>query len=207
VRHAESTEVVDLDRIDACVEEELEVRFRDLDGRTARLPLADPAARADVLARVVEWCQPALRATVRDLEEKGTEIASRDQPRWVEMRALLFEVGIAAALAALVAQPVGWLAAGLFALFRTPVRLRRLLDREAPIRLEPTRPFARLVEGTSAIDLRGATFDAGEWVDGKAVLSDGTTKIEIPLGARAGAFALFAALVTWCGTPDDRAAD
>lgn len=67
--------------------------------------------------------------------------------------------------------------------------------------------FPRLVKGNITISLEHARFDVAQWAAGRAVVSDGTSGLRIPVGRAAGAFLLFATLLQFCDTPDDRLVD
>ena len=200
---------VDLDSIVGIEEAGLELKVTDGAGHSAALALDSPAARADLLYRLAEWCAPALEPKIGELVSEGARLepATREAAR--ESWALALECGVAGALAWLSGQWFLWLAAGIYALIRAFARIRRIAAARAPIVFVPARgvAFGRLVQGNTTIPLDRATFDVGAWSEGRAVLSDGTRAIEIPIGVRPGAFLLFAAMMELCGTPDDRLVD
>ncbi|MBL8692589.1 MAG: hypothetical protein JNJ88_00675 [Planctomycetes bacterium] len=202
-------QVVDLATIASVEEREFVVHLRDDAGRAATLELSSPAARPDVLARVIEWCSPVIHRETDRVVAQGVEVRAPAPPVSRESTALFLELA-AVGLVALVAKNIViTMLAAAYAFVRVPIRLRRASALAPPIRLLPSgeRLFPRLVEGNVEIELSHAVFDPGEWAMGRAVVTDGTRSIAVPLGERPGAFALFAALVTWCGTPDDRIVD
>ncbi len=209
VRRTSGDEVVDLNRVASVREEGTILYLADDGGRRVRIELDSPAVRADVLARVIEWCDPVLGPMTAGIARRGIELRSDDPPLRAELARLVVELTVAAATAILLRQLVVTIAAGLFALLRIASRMRRASTAPAPIRFVPAPEglFPRLREGDCSIDLRDAVFDPGEWASGAAVVTDGTRSIRVPIGEREGAFALFATLVGWCPTPDERITD
>jgi hypothetical protein len=200
---------VDLDSIVGIEETGIELRVTDGAGQSAALALDSPAARADLLYRLAEWCAPALEPKIGKLVSGGARLAGAPGEAARESWALALECGVAGALAWLSGQWFLWLAAGIYALIRAFTRIRRIAAARTPIVFLPAgeAAFGRVSQGNTTIPLDRATFDVGAWSEGRAVLSDGTRAIAIPIGGRPGAFLLFAALIELCGTPDDRLVD
>ena len=124
---------VDLGSIVGIEETGLELRVTDGAGQSAALALDSPAARADLLYRLAEWCAPALEPKIGKLVSGGARLAGAPGEAARESWALALECGVAGALAWLSGQWFLWLAAGIYALIRAFTRIRRIAAARTPI--------------------------------------------------------------------------
>lgn len=140
--------------------------------------------------------------------QHGAAVAPASRP-WRNGFAWLAESAAAAVLAYLLHQYFIYLAASIFIILRGRAHILKLKGNAAGIRLIPAASggFAILQKGIVKIPFDRASFDVAHWAAGRAVVTDGTLNISIPLDAGRGAFLLFAALARAIGTPDDRLVD